>query len=168
MQFRFERWLRLAAVLLVACALTAAFAGPPARASEQCDGVCDADQIYVGEDATTCHCKDRSEYFKCVRDAGRRLQNKIPTCEGVITCLRRNDIHEEVGICAAALLLIPLSIATPPAVPAAIGGSAVTCGWLTRDGLNKARDCLNGTVSACKTDALTRHRNDLEDCKKVD
>lgn len=139
---------------------------PSARASAQCAGVCTGNEILVKEDAKNCYCQDRGEYAKCVGDAGHRLQNKLSTCEGVASCLRRNDIHEEVGICAAALLLIPLSAAQPEAVPLAIGGSAITCGWLTRDGLNKARDCLKSAPYTCASDALETHKTDIQHCQE--
>jgi hypothetical protein len=131
-----------------------------------CAGVCKGNDILVGEDEKNCYCQDRAEYAKCVGDAGRRLQSKLPNCEGVLSCLRRNDIHEEAGICAAALLLIPLAAGQPEAIPLTVGGSAVTCGWLTRDGLNKAKDCLNSTPSTCKLDALETHKADLKRCKE--
>jgi hypothetical protein len=139
----------------------------PATAFAQCAGICKGNEILVGEDEKNCYCKDRHEYAGCVRDAGKRLGAKLATCEGVLACLRRNEITDEVGLCAAAILTIPLAVAAPPgAVPLAIGGTAITCTWLSNDGIKKARECLKTTPYTCAADTLETHKEDIKDCRE--
>jgi hypothetical protein len=138
----------------------------PAHAAG-CADACTGNEILVKEDAHNCYCQDRDDYAKCVGDAGYRLQKKLSTCEGVLSCLGRNGVHEEVGICAAQLLAGTLAIMeSRRAAPATIGSTAVTCGWLTRDALNKAQDCVKQDTSTCTSDALETHKTDMQHCQE--
>jgi hypothetical protein len=152
----------LVAVLVAIC-LVAPVLSPAAFA--QCGGVCKSNEILVGEDETSCYCKDRAAYAACVADKARTWQNKNKAeCGRQAERCFRGQGYELTGAglmgvacllnCAAADALLPFA-----------RSCVTTCASSASIATKVVEKCAVDLNNQCRADALKELRDSQLTCR---
>lgn len=138
----------------------------PTPAAAQCAGVCQGNEVLVGEDDKNCYCKDRVEYAACIRKVGVEFEQKRNRlCSLAIgRCFneKKAEFKTAAGICLATCInpldsQRPLTIAT----------CARNCGVAEIIVAYRIADqCLFDGANSCQTAALAEQRQATEKCKE--
>ena len=137
----------------------------PRTAYAQCAGVCQSNEVLVGEDRTSCYCKDRAAYAACVADTGRSWRNDHRQCAREAEECFRSQGYTLTAAGLAGIACIG-NCAAVETVPMFIRSCVTSCGTAVTVATSVLEKCAADLNNRCQADALRMLRNNQLLCRK--